>query len=341
MFRAVIPLASAIALAALADSQALAQDGASFYTGKTVTVVVPSGAGGSYHLYCEIVARHFGKHLPGKPTVIIQNRPGAGGAVAAAYMMNVAPKDGTMLAMISPGSITDPLIRKQRYDATKFNWLGSVATRAQLIVVWHTTPVKTVEDLKRVPIAMAATGRSDAGFVVPSVINAVLGTKMKIILGYGSGGEMNQALERGEVQGRGNYYSGVASVRPDWITENKVRFITGIGPEVPELPDLPNVRKFVKPGTVEARMLDLIELNFNVGQAFYAPPALSEGRVATMRKAFGAMLADPALRDDYVKRKLDFQPLGGEAIEVKIKEAFKSATPEVVERLRKVLVGEK
>ncbi|MPY69818.1 MAG: hypothetical protein GEU92_07010 [Alphaproteobacteria bacterium] len=341
MFKIGITLAAALALAPVTHNPAGAQEEGSFYQGRTVTVIVPSGAGGSYHLYCEIVSRHLGKHLPNNPTVIIQNRPGAGGAVAAAYMMNVAPKDGTMLAMISPGSITDPLIRPQRYDATKFNWLGSVATRAQLIAVWHEAPAKTIEDLRRVQTTMAATGRSDAGFVVPSVINAVLGTNMKIILGYGSGGEMNQALERGEVHGRGNYYSGFASVRPDWIRDKKIRFLTGIGPAVPELPDLPNVRQFVKPDTLEAKMLDLVELNFNVGQAFYAPPDLAAKRIDTMREAFGAMLADPALREDYRKRNLDFQPLSGEAIESKIEEAFKSANPEVVKRLRQVLTAEK
>lgn len=340
MRRHIVASAAAIALASLTHSHALAQGDDSYYQGKTVTVVVPSGAGGSYHLYCQIVARHLGKHLPGNPTVITQNRPGAGGAVAAAYMMNVGAKDGTMLAMISPGAITDPLVREQRYDATKFNWLGSVATRAQLVAVWHTAPVKSVEDLKRTPITMGASGKSDAGFVVPSVINAVLGTKMKLILGYGSGGEINGALERGEIQGRGIYYSGFASVRPDWIRDNKVRFITGIGPAVPELPNLPNVRQFVKPGTVESRMLDLVELNFNVGQAFYAPPGMAEERVIMMRKAFDAMLADPALGGEYKHRNLDFQPLSGAAITTQIGAAFKSATPDVVQRLHKILVGE-
>lgn len=341
MRRTVIAAAGGMLLMPLAHATAVAQDDAAFYRDKNVTVVVPSGAGGSYHLYCEIVARHFGKYLPGKPTVIIQNRPGAGGAVAAAYMMNVAAKDGTALAMIAPGSITDQLIRPQRYDATKFGWLGSVASRAQLIAVWHTAPARTIEDLKRVEVTMAATGRSDAGFVVPAVVNAVLGTKMKIILGYGSGGEINTALERGEVHGRGIYYSGFASIRPDWIRDKKVLFLTGIGPAVPELPDLPNMRQFVKPGTVEARMLDLVEVNFNVGQGFYAPPAVPAARFATMRKAFAALLADPAFREEHVKRNLDFQPLSGEAIDTIIANTLKSATPDAVARLKQVLVSEK
>lgn len=335
--RLALALAAASAAAALAPP-AGAQSGDTL-KGRTVTVVVPSGPAGSYHAYCEVVARHIGSHLPGQPTVIVNNRPGGGGATAASYMMNVAPKDGTVIAMVSPGSITDPLVHPLKFDATRFNWLGTVASRAQMIAVWHTAPVKTVEDLKTHEITLSATGRSDAGFVVPTLINAVLGTRMKVILGYGSGGEMSIAMERGEVQGRGAYYSAFSSTQPEWIRDNKIRFLIGVGPPVPELPHVANLRDYVKPGTVDARVVALIELNFLVGQGFYLPPGVAAGRVTTMRKAFSEMLADPALAAELKKRTLDFQPQDAAAVEKAIATAFKAADAKVIGRLRQILAA--
>ena len=333
--RMAVALAAAVAAVA-AVPQAYAQSGDTL-KGRTVTVVVPSGPAGSYHAYCEVVSRHLGSHLPGQPTVIVNNRPGGGGATAASFMMNVASKDGTVISMVSPGSITDPLVHPLKFDATKFNWLGTVASRAQMIAVWHTAPVKTVEDLKTHEITLSASGRSDAGFVVPTLINAVLGTKMKVILGYGSGGEMSVAMERGEVQGRGAYYSAFSSTQPEWIRDNKIRFLIAVGPPVPELPNAANVRDYVKPGSIDARVVALIELNFVVGQGFYLPPGVPAGRVAMMRKAFADMLADPTLAAELKKRQLDFQPQDGAAVERAITTAFQAADPAVIARLRQIL----
>ena len=157
---------------------------ADYYKGKTVTVQVPSGSGGTYHVYCQLVSRHIGPHIPGNPKVIIQNLPGAGGAKSASYMMNAAPKDGSYIAMIAPGVITDPLIRKHKFDARKFQWLGSVAARPFSLAVWHTVPVKTIEDMKKTQVVFGTNGKASAGYIVPAFVNAVLGTKIKIITGY-------------------------------------------------------------------------------------------------------------------------------------------------------------
>jgi hypothetical protein len=172
---------------------------------------------------------------------------------------------------------------------------------------------------------------------VPTLINAVVGTKMKVILGYGSGGEMSIAMERGEVQGRGAYYSAFSSTQPEWIRDHKIRFLIAVGPPVPELPNLANIRDYVKPGTVDARVVALIELNFVVGQGFYLPPGAPAGRVAMMRKAFSDMLADPALAAELKKRTLDFQPQDGAAVERAIAAAFKTADAAVIARLRQIL----
>lgn len=324
-------IAIAAALGAFAATGATAAD---FYKGKTVTVVNPSDAGGSYHLYAEIVARHIGKHIPGDPTVIIQDKPGAGGAGAAAYMMNAAPQDGTMIAEIAPGTITDPLVRKLKYDATKFHWLGSIATRSQVMAFWHTANVKTLDDLRNKVITVGATGRAATSYIVPAYINFILGTKMKIIAGYKGGGDLDIAMERGEIQGRSNYYSGFTSVRPEWIRDHLLSFIVVVGAPIKELPNVPNVRHFLKPGSVEAKVDALISLNFEVGQGFYAPPGVPANRVQILRKAYADMLADPTTREECEKRKLDFQSVGADEVQKLIVDGFKAADKAVVAKFR-------
>lgn len=328
------PVLIAAALAAVAVP-ARADVPADFLKDKVVTVLSPSPPGGSFHLYCEVVARNIGKYLPGKPTVIVQNRPGGGG-VLAAYMMNVAPADGTALAMVAPGTITDGAVRKLKFDATKFRYLGSVASRAQTLAVWHTSPIKTIDDLKRMELIVGASSRTDATYLVPALINDLLGTKIKIVSGYAGGGGINVAVERGELHGRANYYSGFASVHPEWIAEKKIHFIVGVGPAVPELPQLPNLRDFVKAGTPEAKVLDLIDVNFVVGQAFYVPPRMEDARFAVIRKAFAAMMADATVAAEYEKRKLDFRPISGEQIDSIIGKTF-PVEPAVLDRLRTIM----
>ena len=336
--RACAYAASALALVSLTAGglPAAADD---YYTGKTVTVQVPSGSGGTYHVYCQLVSRHIGPHIPGNPKVIIQNLPGAGGAKSAAYMMNVAPKNGTYIAMIAPGVITDPLIRRHKFDARKFQWLGSVAARPFSLAVWHTVPIKTIEDLKKTPITMGTNGVASAGYIVPAFVNAALGTKIRIITGYKSGGETNLAIERGEVQGRGNYYSGFTGVRPDWITQHKIRFVLGIGPRHPALKDVPHLRDLLKPGSMIAKVYGLIELNFNVGQAFYTAPGVPAEQVAILRKAFGDMLADPALPKEIERRRVEFEPQSWQQVTDQIDQAFKTAKPDVVKRLKQIVTG--
>jgi len=323
-------------LAALADSEA------DFFKDKNVTIIVPAGPGGSYHLYAQVVQRHLAKHIPGNPAIIIQNKPGAGGAASAAYMMSVAPKNGTIIAELVPGMITDPVVKSSvSYDARKFNFLGSIAARDFSIAVWHTVPVKTLDDLRKTEITIGTTGRASAGYVVPHFINSVLGTKMKVITGYASGGDIDIAIERKEVQGRGNFYSGFASVRPDWIRDKTIHFIMTLGPTNPALKGVPRVRDYLKVGSLEERTFNLLEMNFNVGQAFYAPPDVPANRIATLRTAFAAMLADKAMQAELAKHDLDFGPQTPDQINREIEQGFKGATPDVVKRFRVMMGGEK
>jgi tripartite-type tricarboxylate transporter receptor subunit TctC len=189
-------------------------EGPFFYAGKTITVQVPSGSGGTYHVYCQLVQRNLAKYILGKPKTLIQNHPGSGGTKSTSYMANVAPKDGSVIAMIAPGTITTPLVRKIKFDARKFVWLGASAARTSAIWTRNGRGIKTFNDAQTKQDATATSGFSSAGSVFPRLANSLLSSKFKLIYGYKGGGAMNLSVEKGETQGRWNFYSGFTGVRP-------------------------------------------------------------------------------------------------------------------------------
>ncbi len=326
---------SASALA-LAVSVATPVAAAEFFKDRTITVQVPSGSGGTYHVYVQTVQRLIAKFIPGNPRTIVQNKPGAGGAKSAAYMYNVAPKDGTYIAMIAPGTITVPLVRKVKFDAREFGWLGALAARASAIWVWHTYGINSLDDLKKNTVTIATSGFASAGSVFPRLANELLGLKMKLIYGYKGGGALNIAVERKETQGRWNYYSGFTGVRPEWITGKKVIPILAMGPRHSKLANVPHMQDQLKPGTIERKMYDVLGMNFEVGQAFYVPQGTPNRTVAVLTKAFAAMVADPATEKEILKRRIEFSPKSAAEVKRDIAKGFKAATPDVVKRLRAI-----
>lgn len=307
-----------------------------FYKDKTVTVVVPSGSGGTFHVYGQLVQRNLGPHIPGNPKMIIQNRSGAGGMKAARYMTKAAPKDGTMIAMIHPGSVMTPILRpKMGFNATKLQWLGSLAVRTYTLGIWHDSPVKTVADAKRIQVLLGSTGKSATSTTLPNFINHLLGTKFKVISGYKGGGAVNLAIERGEVKGRTTYYSAFLSSRPHWLSENKIRLLMTMGPVRSEVRHLPRLQDLVKDG-IDRDMLNIIEASFNVGQAFYVPAGVPKARVALLRKSFAAMMTDPALSSSAEKRRVPISSRSWQQVEAAVNKGYAS-NPEVAEKLASIL----
>ncbi len=309
---------------------------APYFEGRTITIQVPSGSGGTYHVYCQIVERNIARHIPGNPTTVIQNRPGGGGAKSAAYMSKVAPKNGTVIAMIAPGAITTPLVRRVKFNAREFNWLGSVAARSSGIWMWHASGVTTLQQVKDKQVTIATTGFSSGGSVIPRMINYMLGTKMKLIYGYKGGGALNLAVERGETDGRWNFRSGFTGVRPTWLPQKKIIPIIATGPRDPLMKGVPYLRDLLKDGSIEQKMYDVIGMNFEVGQAFYVPPGTPANVVAILRKAFAAMLADPRTKKDIEARRVEYSPKSYQEVEAEIKKGFDAVTPEVLKGLRKI-----
>jgi tripartite-type tricarboxylate transporter receptor subunit TctC len=327
---------------AVAVSTALAgpASGQDYFSGKKITVTVPAGTGGSYHNYCLLVAQHMGRHIPGNPTLTVANRPGAGGALASAYMYKLAAKDGTDIAMMAPGSITAPLVNKIDYDARKFAWLGSVVARSSAIWVWHTKGVRTLEDLKTKPVKIGSSGFGAGGSVIPRFINEVLGTRMEIVYGYKSGGDINLAIERGEVDGRWNFRSGFVSLTPEWIKHDRIVAIVATGPRDPHHKNIPHLRDILPAGSLQQRVYDLLALDYDVGQGFYAPPETPAKVVAILKTAFERTMKDPDFKADIDRRNLEIEPLTAAQVEDVIRKGFAIVSTEVLGKFRQMTVDE-
>ena len=238
--------------------------GAAFYKDKTVRIIVPSGSGGTYMLYCQILSRELGKYLGSGTKVVTQNMPGAGGIKAARYMINAAPKDGSYIAMINPGSIAMPGLRKNvGFETLKMAWLGSMSGRAYTIGVYNGSrdntgfdaanlaekfgpAIKNVADAKKRTVIMGTTGKASTSYLIPSFMNKTLGTKFKIITGYKGGGTLNLAMQKAETEGRGNFYTGYLGVWPEAIRDKQITFLARLGPERPDIQHIPRLRDMLK-----------------------------------------------------------------------------------------------
>ena len=321
----------ALSTAGISQAQSVAE----FYGGKTVTVVAPSGTGGSIYKYALLVSNHLGRHIPGTPTSVAESRSGGGGVKAANYMVKAAPKDGTVVAEMHPSSLIVPMIKEVSYDPRNFYWLGSIAVRSYVSAVWHTVEADTLEKITDKEVAFAASGTGSPSYMLPTFMAHITGAKMKVVTGYKSGGAMNLAMERGEVQGRGNFYQGFLATNPDWVKDKIVKFVFKAGPDHPDLAGVAPASKYAKTDA-EKQMLGLIEAPFNIGQSFYVVGDVPDDRKAALRTAFQNMLKDPVFLADAKKLNLYIDPLTHEQI-VPVIEAVYKTPKEVVDGLGAIL----
>ena len=311
------------ASAALAGS-ATAQSAAQFYKGRTVTITVAGGAGASLGLYCRLVAKYWTAHIPGNPSVVCQFRPGAGGTKAAAYMYNAAPKDGSYVGEVLAPSVLAPALRNVKFDASKFIWLGSVTPRPAVVTVWHTAPATTLDGAKKHQLILGSTGKGSETFLIPKFMNSVLGTKFKIIEGY-KAALINNAMPRGEVHGRMNYWSGWTTVKQAWLRDKQIIQLVQYGPRIAALPNTPHLKDLM-PDAEHRRMVEFFEISEHLGMGFYVPPGTPTDRVEALRSSFMAMLKDPAFLADAKKRNADVDPIPGAKIQKIVERGL--ATPE-------------
>lgn len=319
---------------------ALGAAAADFYQGKTITIITSTGEGGGYDAIARSIGRQFTKHIPGNPNTVVQNMPGGGHMLATNHLYNIAPKDGTVIGTVNQNVPSHQVLdgRGVRYDARKFNWLGSLDNPNAIIAVWHSSPIMTIEDAMRREVITGATGDGSSAFRFPSVMNAILGTRFKVIKGYKSTGEIFTALERGEVEARGGGYQAIRIQHPDWIRDNKVRFIIQIGRQrEAALPDVPLWTEVAK--TEEQRqVLRLVAASISVGRAFLAPPGVPEDRVAILRQGFVAAVRDKEFLADGEKLQFETTTISAEDV-TRIVEETISAPPDIVAKA-KAAMGE-
>jgi tripartite-type tricarboxylate transporter receptor subunit TctC len=327
-------LVSSLVLATSAVGAA-AQDGvADFYHGKTVQVIVPSSMGGSVGLYGRLAAEHLGAHIPGKPSVIAQSMPGAGGLRGVEYVINVGAKDGSVVGEILSPALLVPLMKNTRFDHNQMKWLGSLTARPGTVAVWHTAPAKTLDDAKKVELKMGSSGAGAGNFWIPSLANAVLGTKFKLVTGYPGGNEINLAIERREVDGRFNYWSGWTTVKQNWLREKKLTFLFRTGPKAADMPNLPSMAELVSGD--DRKMVEIVDAPDDVGVGFYVSSGIPADRAKALGKAFWDMMHDKTFLAAAEKLRAPIDPVPAERLQ-KVVDSIYSAPPAVIERLKKII----
>jgi tripartite-type tricarboxylate transporter receptor subunit TctC len=335
--RALYTALSAAGMLAAATSTASADAIADFYKGKTVTVMVPSSLGATLGLYGRLLVDTIGKHIPGNPNVIIESRPGAGGAVGAAYAYNIAPKDGTFIAEVLAPSVTLPLLRNVKFDGSKFQWIGSLVPRPAVISVWREkTPARTLDEAKSKEVIVGSSGKGSETFLIPTLMNHAVGTKFRVVLGYKGGAEINQAMEQGEVHGRMQYWSGWTAGKPNWLRDNKLIHFVQYGPAIKELPNVPGLKSLVADPKTK-QMVTFLETANKIGMGFWVPPGTPKDRVEALRKAFEAMMADKDFQATAAKRRAPVELIKGDELQKITDEAY--ATPKPVIAELKTILG--
>ena len=330
---------SALVLAMVVALPATARAQDALFAGKTVTINIGNTPGGSYDLYGRMVARYLGKHLPGNPSVVASNMPGAGTLKAANYIYSVAPKDGTALGIVTETlaleqAVSNPAVQ---FDAAKFPWVGRVASSNNIHFQWHTAKVQSIEDAKKIVSPVAAAGAGNLSEVIPNLLNAVIGTKFKVISGYPASAEGMLAMERGEVEGTASSWAAVKVGKKDWLAQKKIRIILQDVPtRSPELPDTPALGELGETPADKA-LLGLYASGGAIGRAFIAPPGTQPAALNALQDGFMAMTRDPEFLAEMQKASLDVEPLDGATLAAETAKTL--ATPQSVRDRVKTIFG--
>jgi tripartite-type tricarboxylate transporter receptor subunit TctC len=339
MFRPALTAILATPVIIAASVPAAAQSVADFYKGKTIQMIVGVSAGGDYDLRARLLARHLSKHIPGNPKIVPQNMLGAGGLVAANWMANVAPKDGTALLAISSNLPVGQAVGLDgvKYDVRKFSYIGNTTDSPNVINSWHTTGITKIEQVMEKELVVGATGRSSGSYYYPAALNAFAGTKFKIVFGYRGGADVNIAMERGEVGGRGsNLWASWVSTRPQWLAEKKIHMLVQIGlKRNPDLKDVPLMQELVK-SELHKQVMTFISADTAIARSIVTTPDVPADRVAALRAAFDAAMKDPALLKEAAQAHQDISPATGAAAQ-EIANSLANASPEVVAEAKKIL----
>lgn len=316
-----------------------AQDVAEFYKDKRIELLISSTVGGGNDLSARLIARFLSAHIPGRPGIIPRNMPGAGGVMAANHLYNIAARDGTTIAMIQNSAVFDPLYGNDaaKFDVAKINWLGSPNKDVGVLMLWHTVPVNSIEGARMRGLVLGVSGGLNATpAFYARVFTHVLGINIKMVAGYPGQAEAFLALERGENEGYPSaFWSSLKAVKPDWITEKKIKMILHFGAAPhPELTGVPFADEVLK-GQPEARALMAVAAApLAVGRPIMAPPEVPAARIEALRAALAATFRDPGYLAECVKQNLECgDPTSGAALQKIVTDTYATPAP-LVQKIR-------
>lgn len=310
---------------------------------RTITVYAAGSAGGGYDFYSRLLARHLGKHLPGNPNVVVKNMPGAGGVVLANYLQTRAARDGTEIGGLEHGTAFTSLLAGTavNFDVTKLGWIGSMEQFTPIVAVWHTVPIHSADDLmtKSMNVGTSGAGSTTSGY--PHALNAILGTKMKVIGGYPGSAEINLAIERGELDGVASWcWTCLKGQKPHWVAEKKMRVVMQLAPVGdPELTAMKIPTVFERVSTdVQRQMLNIVFGSVAFSRPYVAPPGLPPERLALLRQAFEAAVRDPAMAADAKGKGFIVEYVSPRVIEDLLRNAY-AADPALIAKVRNAYSG--
>jgi len=326
-----------VAIAMLIAAPAAAQTPEQFYSGNTVYLLIGASPGGGQDTQARLVARYLERYIPGNPTVVAQNMPGGGQRRAVEHLYNVAPQDGTFIGQVHPNLPMWQLVEESvQADAGKFQWLGSPGPIVGVMGAWHTTGIDNLEEALATEFTTSSSGAGTLPDVVATVINEVLGGKIQIIRGYAGSAEQDLAMERGEIQSRYHNWASVRGLKADWLEQNLYKVFVQMGGQHPDLPDTP-VLELIPDNPADRQVIDLlVGASHSLGRPYAVGPGVPADRVAALREAFAAVMADPDFIAEAVALEMEIAPFSATELQAKI-EAIVATPPDVVARARDIL----
>ena len=327
-----IALAGTVAFAAPGSAQGVAE----FYKGKTIAILMGTNPGGSYDLYGRVIGEYLSRHIPGNPSIIMEHMPGAGGVTAGNHVYGPGPQDGTKILLSHSIPLAEKLEpRGVRFESTRFQWLGTFDAIAHTMAIWHESQVNSLDALKTRPLVIGSFAKTHLTYQWPAMMKHVLGTNYQVITGYRSGSDLNLAMERGEVHGWAASWENLAGTRPQWLAEKKVSVPVSFTLErKKQIPDVPTLLELAPPDKKD--VVEFLAAGTPFGRAMAVGPGVPADRVAALRKAFDAVMKDPAFLAEAAKRHLDIDPRPA-AYPHALADKLSAASPELLARVKQAI----
>jgi tripartite-type tricarboxylate transporter receptor subunit TctC len=329
------------AAAHAADTKADTGAVAAFYRGQNLRILVGYGPGTGYDVYARVLGRHIARHVPGEPTVVIQNMPGAASLTMTNNLYNVAPRDGLTIGAPARGLLIEPLFgnTNARYDGRKFTWIGSMNREVATCLSWQGTGFARIDDVQNREMLVGATGNVSPSFLFPQIMNALIGTHFKVVLGYPDSGAVGLAMERGELHGYCSFsWGSIKSAHKDWLDSKRITIMVQLSlSKTPELAGVPSIMDYAKDDATR-QAFELVFADQEMARPIGGPPDIPADRAQALRAAFDATMKDQAFLADAARTGVDIDPIDGAAVEALLQRLYK-ASPSAIATVKKVRGG--